>query len=95
MYVATTENLNRVRKELIPLAQQRQEQAEAQFQGGQTDITGLLQAEEDSRAARTRLVELERRNSEALIRLQRAVGGPVAWSKAIAATPTTAPATQP
>ena len=74
-FAASRENLNRVRNELVPLAERRLEQAEAQFKGGQTDITGLLQAEEEVRAARTRLVELERRNTEGLIRLQRAVGG--------------------
>lgn len=95
VYLATAENLDRVRKELIPLARQRQEQAEAQFQGGQTDITGLLQAEEESRAARTRQVELERRNGEALIRLRRAVGGPKVATMASTPYPATAPTTQP
>jgi outer membrane protein TolC len=79
-FQASRENLQRVRNELIPLAEQRLVQAEAQFKAGQTDITGLLLAEENVRAARTRLVELERRNTEALIRLQRAVGGAGATS---------------
>lgn len=92
-FAASRENLQRVRNELIPLAQQRHEQAEAQFKAGQTGITGLLQAEEELRAARTRLVELERRNSEALIRLQRAVGGPGVIPRS--AKPASAPATQP
>lgn len=90
-FSVSRENLERVQKELIPLAQRRLEQAEAQFRGGQTDITGLLQAEQELRAARTRLVELERRNTEALIRLQRAVGGPsvIAGESKTAGSPST------
>lgn len=84
----TRDNLARVRGELIPLLEQRLEQAEAQFKAGQIDITALLIAEVETREGQTRLVELERRNSEAMIRLQRATGGP-------GRTPTTAPATQP
>ena len=75
-FVASQANLERVRTKLIPLLERRLEQAEAQFRGGQTDVTGLLFAEQDLRAARTRLVELQRRNTESLIQLQRAVGGP-------------------
>lgn len=74
-YVASGENLRRVRTELIPLSRLRLEQAEAQFRGGQTDVTALLQAEEQARASRAKEVELERRWAEALIRLQRAAGG--------------------
>ena len=75
-FAASQTNLERVRTKLIPLLERRLEQAEAQFKGGQTDVTGLLFAEQDLRAARTRLVELQRRNTESLIQLQRAVGGP-------------------
>lgn len=92
-FAASRENLARVQGELIPLTQRRLDQAEAQFRGGQTDITGLLFAEQELRAARTRLVELERRNTEALIRLQRAVGGAGVTPTEPAAS--TSPATQP
>lgn len=73
--VATTDNLSRIQYRLIPLSQQRLEQAEAQFKAGQIDVTGLLLAEQDLRAAQVRVIELQRRNAEAFIRLQRAVGG--------------------
>lgn len=93
---ATDANLHRVRDELVPLAERRHELAEQQFKAGELDVTGLLQAEEELRAARTRLVELERRTTEALIRLQRAVGGPgiVASVTAGDVPTTTAPSTQ-
>ncbi|WP_428937744.1 TolC family protein [Fontivita pretiosa] len=99
VFAASHQNLQRTRNELIPLAQRRLEQAEAQFRGGQTDVTGLLLAEEQLRAARTRLVELERRNYEGLIRLHRSVGGSGVAARIMerrqpATAPTTAPATQ-
>lgn len=101
-FIASRENRQRVQSELIPIAERRLQQAESQFRGGQTDITGLLLAEEQLRSARTRGVELQQRNAEALIRLQRAVGGPVALDAldAAAATqpatlPTTAPSSLP
>lgn len=94
---ASRANLERVSTKLVPLLERRLEQAEAQFRGGQTDVTGLLFAEQDLRAARTRLVELQRRNAEALIRLQRAVGGPgvAATLEASDAATQPAPMTQP
>ncbi len=68
-------NLDRVRKELIPLQQQRRDQAERAFRGGQTDVTPLFLAEQDLRTTQAKAVELERQATVALIRLQRAVGG--------------------
>lgn len=89
-FVAGQDNLKRVRDELVPLAQRRLDQAEAQFRGGQSDITALLQAEEELRNARTRLIELERDSVAALYRLQRAVGGPGVTSRAATTQTTTA-----
>jgi outer membrane protein TolC len=84
--------LQRVRRELIPLQEQRRELAEAAFRAGQTDVTTLVLAEQDLAAARARAVELERRNSTAMVRLERAVGGPgVAASLVRSATATTSP----
>lgn len=90
---ASRENLQRVKGELIPLAEQRLAQADAQFRGGQTDFTMMLLAEEQLRAARIRLVEMERRTSEGMIQLQRAVGG-AGVAEVITSQSTTAPATQ-
>lgn len=74
-YAATLATLARVEKELVPLAERRHEQAELQFKTGETDITELLLAEQDLHEAHTRLIELQRKASVALIRLERAVGG--------------------
>jgi outer membrane protein TolC len=93
-FTASHVNLERVRDRLIPLLEQRHDQAEAQFRAGQTDVTELLLAEQELRAARTRLLELQRSNTESLIRLHRAVGGPgIAATLQDTAAPTTAPAT--
>jgi outer membrane protein TolC len=73
---SSTDALERVRGELVPLQEQRREQAEAAYKAGQTDVTALLLAEQDLQAARARLIELQRRTSAAQIGLQRAVGGP-------------------
>jgi cobalt-zinc-cadmium efflux system outer membrane protein len=89
---ASRENFGLVRNELVPAAQRRLDQAESQFRAGQTDITALLQAEQDLRGARSRQVEFERRSSESYIRLQRAVGGPAVMGAMSAATQ---PSTQP
>jgi outer membrane protein TolC len=90
---ASRDNVRRVESEWIPIAERRLEQAETQYRGGQTDITGLLLAEEELRSARTRRVELQQRCAEALIRLQRAVGGPMAMT-AVSPTPTTQPSAE-
>jgi cobalt-zinc-cadmium efflux system outer membrane protein len=87
--LASQGNLDRVTRELIPLQQRRLDQAEAQYKAGQTDITALFLAEQDLRAARAKRVELERRTSESLIRLQRAVGGPGIVTDRRLADPTT------
>lgn len=74
-YKSSTSDLNRVRTELIPLQRQRREQVEAIYLAGQTDLTAVLLAEQDLRAAQVKLVELERRTAVSYVRLQRAVGG--------------------
>jgi outer membrane protein TolC len=93
--LASQGNLDRVRNQLIPLQQRRLDQAEARYRAGQTDITTLFLAEQELRAARAKQVELERRTSESLIRLQRAVGGPGVVVARNLAGPTTAPSPSP
>lgn len=91
-------NLDRVRKELIPLQQQRRDQAEQAFRGGQTDVTPLFLAEQDLRATQAKAIDIERQATVALIRLQRAVGGPgiaAEISSAPKAVSQAAPSTQP
>lgn len=74
MVAGTRANLDRVDRELIPLQTARLEQAEAQFKAGQTDITALLLAEQDLRAARAQRVDLQRRVAVASVRLFRSIG---------------------
>lgn len=73
---ASAANLKRIQSELIPLQQQRRQQAEDAYRAGQTDVTPLFLAEQDLRAARAKAIEVEQQMSVALVRLQRAVGGP-------------------
>lgn len=73
---ASAANLKRIQSELVPLQQQRRQQAENAYRAGQTDVTALFLAEQDLRAARAKAIEVEQQMSIALIRLQRAVGGP-------------------
>ncbi len=71
----TEANLGRVRRELVPLQEQRRTLAETAFRFGQSDATSVFLAEQDLRAAQARAVDLERQTTIALVRLQRAVGG--------------------
>lgn len=72
---ASRANLDRIRNELIPLQQQRRQLTEDVYLA-ERDITPLLLAEQDLRTARARSIDVERQVAVALLRLQRAVGGP-------------------
>lgn len=73
---ASVANLDRIERELIPLQRQRRQLAEDAYQAGQTDVTPLFLAEQDLRVAQTQSIEVEAQAALALLRLQRAVGGP-------------------
>jgi outer membrane protein TolC len=73
---ASRANLERIERELIPLQLQRRELAEDAYRAGQTDVTPLFLAEHDVRVAQTQAIEVEAQAARALVRLQRAVGGP-------------------
>jgi len=75
-YVATEANLAKVRAELIPLAEQRLEQAQVLYKAGETDTTELFLAEQDLHEAHTRQIELQQKSTLSLIQLERSVGGP-------------------
>lgn len=68
-------NLDRIRNELIPLQLQRRQVTEDVYLA-ERDITPLLLAEQDLRTAQATAIDAERQSAVALIRLQRAVGGP-------------------
>lgn len=89
---ASKSNLSRIQNELIPLQQQRRQLAEDAYRAGQTDVTPLFLAEQDLRVAQAQSIEVERQAANALVRLQRAVGGPgVAASMAQSPTSPTPP----
>lgn len=73
---ANRANLRRIRAELIPLQQQRRQQAESAYLAGLTDATDLFLAEQNLRAAQARAVAVERQTGISFVRLQRAAGGP-------------------
>jgi len=62
--------------QLLPLAQERYEQAQAAYKAGETDLLHLLAAEEDLQDARKKLVDLHKRASLAKVKLHRAAAGP-------------------
>ena len=97
-YRSALSTLRLADNQLLPLAQQRYEQAQAAYKVGETDLLRLLAAEEDLQDARKKLVDLHKRASLARIKLYRAAGGPgaVPSIQSTAATqPTTRPSTQP
>jgi cobalt-zinc-cadmium efflux system outer membrane protein len=92
---ASAENHQRVQSELVPLQQQRRRQAEDAYRAGQTDVTALFLAEQDLRAARAKAIEVEQQMSLALVRLQRAVGGPGVAASLPASQPVATPDAPP
>src|SRR5204862_7901618 len=77
--------------QLLPLAQQRYEQAQSAYKAGEIDLLRLLAAEEDLQDARKKLVDLHKRASIASIKLHRAAGGPGVIPSPSATQPSTQP----
>ena len=72
---ATAAMAERVRGELLPAQQRRQDQTEAAYRAGEADVVTLVLAQQDYQATRTKLIDLQRRATVARVRLQRATGG--------------------
>lgn len=70
-------SLAKVRDELIPLLERRQEQVSAAYQVGEANITTVLLGERELQTARARLIELEQRVAMSHVRLSRAIGVPI------------------
>lgn len=68
--------LAQVRDELLPLLDRREEETSAAYRAGQLDVQAVILAENDLQSAQAQLINLKRQTAEALIRLQRAAGGP-------------------
>jgi cobalt-zinc-cadmium efflux system outer membrane protein len=84
--------LRQVQTQLIPLADEGVQQAEAAYKNGLADVTAVLLAEQEAQSARLKLIELQQSVSSASYRLHRAVGGP-GIAAAVPATQSTGPTT--
>lgn len=91
---ASNANLARIRNELIPLQETRRQLAEMAYRAGQSDVTALFLAEQELRLTQAKAVEVERQAATALVRLQRAVGGPGA-AATLMPSPTPPTSTRP
>jgi outer membrane protein TolC len=67
--------MQKARDVLLPLEQQRYEQAQAAYRAGEADLTSLLMAEQDLNEGRQKVVELHKKATVTLVKLHRAVGG--------------------
>lgn len=77
---STDEMLERMRRDLIPLQEQRLKQAQDAYRAGIADVLALRLVEQDFQEARSRVVGLENQQREARFDLDRAVGGPGAYA---------------
>ncbi len=73
--LASSSNLRRIREQLIPLQERRVSIADGAYRAGEADATTLYLAEQDLRIAQVQAIEVELQASNAMVRLQRAVGG--------------------
>jgi outer membrane protein TolC len=64
-----------VTRELVPLQERRRSEVEDAWRLGHVDVTDVLLAEQALLQAQSTRVGLEREASDALFRLERAVGG--------------------
>ncbi len=80
--------LDRTRRDLVPLQEQKLKQAQDAYRIGLADVLTLRLAEQDFQSARSRVIELQNQQMQARFDLDRAVGGPGAY-----AASTTQPAT--
>lgn len=92
---ASRANLARLRDELIPLQRRRLSIAEDVYRAGQSDVTGLFLAEQDLRLTQAKAIDVERQAATAIIRLQRAVGGPGVAAGLAQGPPAAAPPDRP
>jgi len=76
--LTSTANLRRIREQLIPLQERRRSISDGAYRAGEADVTVLFLAEQDLRLAQVQAIEVELQASNALVRLQRAVGGAAA-----------------
>lgn len=79
----------KVGNELLPLLEQRRQQAETAWRAGDTDLTTLLLAQDTLAMAKAKWIELKEKAAVAAVKLERAAGGRGAAARIAATTPTT------
>lgn len=72
---AASTSLARVENELLPRQRERREQADAAYRAGQSDLTPLLLAESELRAAEAKAIQFRQQEVIARCKLRRAIGG--------------------
>lgn len=75
-YVESLGALALTRDRLVPAQERRRRETEDAYKAGVTDVTALVLADQDLLASKAKLIELEEQASSALVKLERAVGGP-------------------
>ncbi len=85
---------SRIGDKLIPLHEQRRQQAETAYKAGESDLATLLLAEDSLAASRAKWIELREKAAVSMVKLERAVGGraSAAHAAGAASRPTSAPA---
>jgi cobalt-zinc-cadmium efflux system outer membrane protein len=79
----------KVGDQLLPLLEQRRQQAETAWRAGDTDLTTLLLAQDTLATAKAKWIELKEKAAVAAVKLERAVGGRGAAAQIAATSPTT------
>ncbi len=78
----------RMSDELLPLLEQRRDQAETSYKAGESDLATLLLAQDSLQSSRFKSIELKEKAAVARIKLERAAGGRAAAARLV---PTTQP----
>ena len=94
-YVESIDTLELARDRLVPAQQRRRQETEDAYKAGLTDVTALVLADQDLLASKAKLIELQEQASSALIKLERAVGGPGVAAELRNASSATQPVTLP
>jgi outer membrane protein, heavy metal efflux system len=78
--------VSRINDQLLPLLEQRREQAEAAYKAGESDLATLLLAQDSLQTSKFKWIELREKAVVARIKLERAAGGRGAAAKLTPAT---------
>ncbi len=93
VYAAAESSLDMAVNRLLPLQQQQRAQAELAYRNGEADLTTLLLADADLQETQSKVVEMQQKLTQAVIRLERAAGGASATAPLEKSRAATQPAT--